>query len=54
VPLTDPSSETAVYRLYDRDRNLLYVGIAYVPAERWAQHALDKPWWSQVSRKTVQ
>lgn len=51
---TDPSSETALYRLYDRDGALLYAGIAYIPAQRWTQHAQDKAWWPQVSRKTVQ
>jgi excinuclease UvrABC nuclease subunit len=44
---------TAVYRLYDRRRRLLYVGITNSLKHRFAQHASDKPWWREVSSRTV-
>lgn len=39
---------TTVYRLFDVDDDLLYVGIAGNPGRRFEQHAKDKPWWSEV------
>ena len=45
---------TALYRLYDADDQLLYIGIAADPKERWASHASDKPWWSNVTRRDVE
>jgi predicted GIY-YIG superfamily endonuclease len=55
VPLTVEITDepTAVYRLYDSADRLLYVGISRNLIARWAQHAADKPWWPQVTRKTV-
>lgn len=44
---------TAVYRLYDKGGSLLYVGISNQPSVRWQQHANEKPWWPDVSRKEV-
>jgi predicted GIY-YIG superfamily endonuclease len=46
------SSQTAVYRLYAMDGELLYVGIGRNPMARWAAHA-EQPWWSEVHRFTV-
>lgn len=37
-----------LYRLFDVDDALLYVGIAGNPGRRFEQHAKDKPWWSEV------
>jgi prevent-host-death family protein len=45
--------KTAVYRLYDSGGALLYVGLGGDPESRWKDHAREKPWWSEVSRKTV-
>ena len=47
---------TALYRLYDVDDRLLYVGVAFNPEARWKQHARYKAdlWWHEVQRKTVQ
>lgn len=45
---------TALYRLYDANDRLLYIGIARHPKFRWEQHANDKPWWHLVARKTVE
>ncbi|WP_435112379.1 GIY-YIG nuclease family protein [Nocardiopsis synnemataformans] len=45
--------ETAVYRLYSQDDELLYVGLSCNPEGRWKQHESDRPWWSGVARKEV-
>ncbi|MFJ8006123.1 hypothetical protein [Streptomyces fagopyri] len=41
----------AVYRLYDDAGTLLYIGSAYDPETRAAQHK-DKPWWPDIARRT--
>lgn len=45
---------TALYRFYNSSDQLLYVGIAADPKERWAQHAADKTWWAEVIRRDVE
>lgn len=40
---------TSLYRLYDIDATLLYIGIAGNPGRRFEQHAKDKPWWGHVT-----
>lgn len=52
--MTTASERTALYRLYDSTDSLLYVGIAEDPKKRWSEHAADKPWWSEVSRRDVE
>lgn len=45
--LTDwrkPSPETCVYRIYDANDVLLYVGITNNLTIRWSEHG-SKPWW---------
>jgi predicted GIY-YIG superfamily endonuclease len=45
---------TAVYRLYDKQGTLLYVGMSSNPETRCAHHACDKAWWPDVAdRKEV-
>lgn len=41
----------AVYRLYDAEGALLYIGSAYDPDERCKAHR-SQPWWPQVARRT--
>lgn len=61
VPFPSPAEEwaetcarpTALYRLYDADGALLYVGITCDLDQRWKAHA-RKPWWPQVADKQVQ
>lgn len=43
---------TTLYRFYDADDVLLYVGITDHPLHRMANHAADQPWWSYVVRAT--
>lgn len=50
---TDPR-RTAVYRFYDTDGSLLYVGVAVDPKARWYGHAQDKPWWPDVAVKEIE
>ena len=45
---------TALYRLYDCDGTLMYVGITSNPERRFSEHASDKHWWPHVTRKAVQ
>jgi len=49
---TDGTDETAVYRLYDSNDRLLYVGIGRNPVARWGHHSA-RPWWADVVRFTV-
>lgn len=44
---------TAIYRLFDSEEQLLYVGISDRPEVRWTEHALDKNWWHLVARKST-
>lgn len=44
---------TALYRLFDTDDGLLYIGITNSPEKRWRHHKATQEWWPQVARKTV-
>jgi hypothetical protein len=41
----------AVYRLWDANGNLLYIGSAYEPEQRCSEHR-KRPWWQEVARRT--
>lgn len=43
-----------VYRFYDGDGGLLYVGITRDMSQRFAAHRRDAPWWSDVATVTVE
>jgi excinuclease UvrABC nuclease subunit len=45
---------TALYRLLDHSRNLLYVGISNDPEERFASHRREKAWWPQVDGISIE
>ena len=45
---------TALYRFFDADGALLYVGITANLEQRWAAHERDKVWWPDVAEKTVE
>lgn len=54
-PPADPLPKRwTLYRFYDRDGSLLYVGITGQGASRWAQHAAEKPWWLDVATIDVE
>lgn len=49
-----PNNEpTALYRLYDADDNLLYLGISFDPDSRLKEHQNEKHWAHLVVRRTV-
>ncbi len=43
-------AEHVLYRLYDADDGLLYVGITNQWVRRESEHSRDKAWWSEVHR----
>jgi hypothetical protein len=45
---------TALYRLFDSEGRLLYVGIAFDPQARWLGHSSTKSWWNEVERREVE
>jgi predicted GIY-YIG superfamily endonuclease len=46
-------STHALYRHYDADLRLLYVGITNNPGRRWEQHR-DKEWWEEVANTKIE
>ena len=46
-----PSPETAVYRIYDANDQLLYVGITNDLIIRWIGHRSDKLWWRREAHR---
>ena len=49
------NAPTAVYRLYDAEDQLLYVGISANLTVRWKNHALySGHWWPLVKREEVE
>lgn len=53
LPTSSPE-RTALYRLFDTDDRLLYVGISSNPKERLKAHAADKPWWPEVASREIE
>jgi len=43
-----------LYRFFDAQNVLLYVGISINPPQRWNQHRVEKPWWMEVAQVTVE
>lgn len=48
------SQPTILYRLFDVDGTLLYVGITGSLGQRWEQHVATKHWWDQVTRTEIE
>lgn len=46
--------QTALYRFYDPDEKLLYVGITRNPPSRFRDHESQKIWWRQIARIDVE
>lgn len=42
-----------LYRLYDLDHRLLYVGITWNPFVRWTAHSKKQQWWPRVAYAEV-
>ncbi|CAL9647890.1 GIY-YIG nuclease family protein [Streptomyces sp. enrichment culture] len=47
-------SRTAVYRLFDADGALLYVGMSYAPERRIRDHRRQRAWWPQVASISIE
>jgi hypothetical protein len=47
-------STTMLYRFYDGDGVLLYVGITSRHMRRWCEHAASKAWWPHVATTRVE
>jgi predicted GIY-YIG superfamily endonuclease len=45
---------TALYRFFDADGALLYVGITYDTEQRFASHRNSSPWWKDVADESVE
>lgn len=50
----DVDDYCAVYRCYDRDGQLLYVGASCLGMVRFHQHQTEKGWWPAVARIEVE
>lgn len=44
----------SLYRLYNSEEELLYVGISNDPNHRWHRHVGDKPWASEVAMRVFE
>lgn len=51
MTVSNESRPAAVYRLYDAEGTLLYIGSAYDPDHRCKSHR-TKEWWPLVARRT--
>ncbi|WP_405461588.1 hypothetical protein OG786_29260 [Streptomyces sp. NBC_00101] len=47
--MSEPAEPAAVYRLYDGEYDLLYIGASRKPHERFKAHAHEKLWWHHVT-----
>lgn len=43
-----------LYRFYDTNQRLLYIGISLNAATRAAQHRTEKPWWTDVAHMRIE
>jgi len=53
VPVTVPTTNTYLYRLFNEAGDLLYVGVTCNLVTRLAAHRRQKSWWGEVSETTV-
>jgi DNA-binding XRE family transcriptional regulator len=49
-----PDRSAVLYRFFDADDRLLYVGITENPVIRAGGHRLSSPWWTQAVRMTME
>jgi hypothetical protein len=50
---TVAETRTSLYRFFDEEHGLLYVGITNDPWRRWREHVLTQPWYPQAKHWTV-
>lgn len=56
---TEESTKTAepphtLYRFWNSEGALLYIGLTDHPLRRWSQHSKSKSWWHQVAGITIE
>lgn len=53
--MSKPDKPTTLYRFFDADQRLLYVGVTLNRRQlrRWSEHAGTKDWWTDVASTTV-
>lgn len=51
--MTAAVAPTGVYRFYDADEQLLYVGVSSNLRTRWKEHEDNRPWWGDIARHDV-
>lgn len=44
----------SLYRFFNADGTLMYVGVTGVPRARWSRHSEIKSWWPEVSRASIE
>lgn len=50
----DGHDPTTVYRFWEKDGTLLYIGITFSTHRRFSQHKSLKPWWDEVDHITLE
>lgn len=48
------SEHTMLYRFFDENDTLLYIGISSRGPHRWKEHSRNRPWWHEVTRSTIE
>lgn len=48
------SQRTALYRLYNAEGNLLYIGISSDPSRRFRDHRSRHSWWGEVTNHSLE
>jgi len=48
------ASVTALYRFFDADKRLLYIGVTGQPRERWPAHRRKAKWWPLAAYVAVE
>lgn len=55
APTSDlENSPHALYRFFDTEGRLLYVGLTVDPGNRWKAHSKQKSWWPDVRNVTLE
>jgi hypothetical protein len=50
----NPEHPHALYRFFDAEDRLLYIGITWDIASRFPQHRDEKPWWMDIRNITIE
>lgn len=49
-----PTEDCHLYRFFDQQKNLLYVGVTANPGVRLTHHRRHKSWWREVATCTIE